>query len=105
MAKAIWPYSDTDNLEFDIYTPGVNWNSSGGLYIFTYSDGKHWQPLYIGQAEDFSDRFSDHERWDEAVALGATHVHAVTVEQEAIRDSLEQKLISYQQPPLNIQHR
>jgi hypothetical protein len=43
--------------------------------------------------------------WNLAVRLGATHVHAMEVEQEAERCAIEQELIGKFRPPLNTQHR
>jgi hypothetical protein len=62
-------------------------------------------PVYIGIADDLSNRVPSHEHWDAAVALGATHVLA-HLEANATRRKLEeQDLIATFQPPLNLQHR
>jgi hypothetical protein len=93
-------------LEFTIYDPNtVTWNAVAGLYIFAYDDGQYWRALYVGKTEDFSARIPSHERFDEAVRRGATHVHAAVIPQAANRDTWEQLLIAQLQPPLNVQHR
>jgi hypothetical protein len=62
--------------------------------------------LYLGETEDFSDRFDRHERWLEAVMLGATHVLAHTTPGgEQARCAEEGELIQRWQPPMNVQHR
>ncbi len=82
----------------------ANWNAVAGLYIFagTNSEGQ-WFPLYVGQAGSLAERIPTHERWQEAVQLGATHVHAKVVSLKATRDSLEDQLIQAYQPVLNVQ--
>ena len=57
------------------------------------------------QTNDFSARFSSHEKWNSAAQRGATHIHAVVVPLAANRDVLEKRLIAHLQPPLNEQHR
>ena len=42
-----------------------------------------------------------HEKWKKAVQLGATHVHARGVLQEAKREAIESHLIQEYDPPLN----
>ena len=60
-------------------------------------------PLYVGQAESLAERLPTHERWPEAMRLGATHVHARVVLEAAMRDSIESQLIRSFQPRLNVQ--
>ena len=61
--------------------------------------------LYVGKTDDFAKRPATHERLDEAVRLGATHIHARVVPLQADRDRIEKTLILSLQPPLNTQHR
>ena len=106
MDTVLWPLGNGQSLRFTIYTiNAVTWNEVPGLYIFTYDNGQYWKPLYIGQAEDFRKRMASHERFEEAVLNGATHIHAVVVEQSANRDTWEKLLISAHQPPMNVQYR
>ncbi len=98
---AKWPTSDGQMHEFGVYTIDASWKKVGGVYIFTYADGQRWHPLYVGETEDFSVRLPAHERWQEAVRLGATHVHARSETQRAKREDLEQRLIRDHKPPLN----
>jgi hypothetical protein len=46
-----------------------------------------------------------HERWDQALLLGATHVHARAVPLQDARETLEAALIRACQPPMNTHHR
>jgi excinuclease UvrABC nuclease subunit len=91
--------------EFTVCKPDASWNEVGGIYIFCgINSKKQWQPYYIGQAENFRNRFSSHEQWEKAVKLGATHIHAMTVLQEAMREKIEKELIQTWKPPLNVKH-
>lgn len=90
--------------EFNVHIPNVSWNDVAGIYIFTgVNQANQWVPLYIGQASSLADRLANHERWQEAVRLGATHIHARTVSQQATRNLIEQELIQAYQPRLNTQ--
>ena len=64
-----------------------------------------WNIYYVGQCDSFESRLPNHERWEEAQRLGATHVLAVVLSLKGSRDSLEQSSIADLQPPLNVHHR
>jgi hypothetical protein len=90
---------------FEVCNKNGLWRRAAGLYIFAgVSDGR-WRALYIGQTENFSDRIPDHERWDEAVRLGATHVHARLEANALHRATIERELIGAFRPPLNTHYR
>jgi predicted GIY-YIG superfamily endonuclease len=76
-----------------------------GNYMFVRLANDGWVPVYIGIADDLQDRIPSHERWKEAVALGATEVMAHTQANRAKRETEEKALIKHWNPPLNIQHR
>ena len=90
--------------EFNIYTTNTTWNDVAGIYIFTMvNKDNFWIPLYIGQADSFKNRLSDHNKWDAAKRLGMTHVHAKSVGKQTDRDAIEKELIKKYQPTLNTQ--
>ena len=95
------------NFDFNIYDFISQWsNKVGGIYIFSgpASDKPNvWYPYYIGKAESFAARIPYHDKWSPAVQLGATHVHALVVQQEETRKLLESLLIEKYNPSLNIQ--
>ena len=92
--------------QFTVYTKAANWSEASGVYLFAGLNlSNQWTAYYVGQADSFRTRLATHERWDEAVRLGATHVHAKTVPLAADRDRIEQELIRAFHPPLNTQHR
>jgi hypothetical protein len=92
---------------FTIHTmEGTTWNDVGGVYVFAGpTSGNVWKAYYIGITESFQNRHPNHERWEEAKRLGATHVHARAEAQAASREAIEKALIGTFQPPLNTHHR
>lgn len=92
--------------EFNVYSRfNTTWNNVAGIYIFTAIVGPQWEAFYVGQCDSFLNRFQSHERWDQALLLGATHVHARVVPLQDGRDTLEAALIRACQPPMNTRHR
>lgn len=88
--------------EFTVCKPDATWNEVGGIYIFCGINAKNqWQPYYIGQADNFRNRLGSHENWKAAAHMGATHIHAMTVQEAATRDKIEKELIQTWKPPLN----
>jgi hypothetical protein len=78
-----------------------------GNYVFAKQlPNGNFVPLYFGVADDLRARIPGHEKWVEALLLGATHVmgHS-TPAGEPARLAEERDLIQYWHPPLNVQHR
>lgn len=91
---------------FSVYEPATTtWSEASGVYIFAEFTARGWVPHYIGQATSFADRLPNHEQWGPAVRLGATHIHAMAVTSQAMRDVIERVLITHFSPTLNTQHR
>lgn len=92
---------------FDVCEHGGCWNEVGGIYIMTGLNFplNLWTAQYIGETDNYHSRIPSHGMWPLAVRLGATHVHAMVVEQEATRLAIERELIEAFQPPLNTQHK
>ncbi len=88
---------------FTVYDPaGTTWNEVPGLYVFAgRGPDLRWYAKYIGRTTSFSGRLPNHDRWNEAVREGATHVHARVVHDEFQRKMIESVLIQTYQPPLN----
>ncbi len=90
---------------FEVCAKNNLWRASAGLYIFSGVSNGAWHAFYIGQTENFNERIPAHERWDEAVRRGATHVHA-RIEINALqRLAIERDLVRRFQPVLNDQLR
>ncbi len=104
--KCTWPLGNGKSLMFTIYYQYATWNHVAGIYIFARPiNNSNWQALYIGKTDDFSSRIPNHEQWNSAIRLGATHVHALVVPQAATRDTWEKLLIAHLQPSLNEQYK
>lgn len=89
--------------EFYVYPASSDrWNEVGGLYIFARLDPGGWVPLYVGQTENFRNRLSHHDRWQEATRRGATHIHARTEVDREERVRIERDLIQAYQPLMNV---
>lgn len=88
--------------DFTVHRVEAQWSNAAGIYIFAGVDSQNrWLALYIGQCGSFADRIPSHEQWDTAQSLGATHVHARVVKNQADRDLIEERLIRAFQPRLN----
>ncbi|MDE2334714.1 MAG: hypothetical protein KGK10_09275 [Rhodospirillales bacterium] len=94
------------------FSPGADWNDIAGNYAFAkigtlLTDNASATILYLGQADSFKSRFSNHEAWAPAVQhYNANAVLArVNPNGEAARKAEEKDLIARYNPPLNTQHR
>jgi hypothetical protein len=94
------------SLAFEPFSFYGNWNKVGGLYAFAYFDPvlNRWPILYIGKAKCLHTRMNNHERWQEAVDLGATHVLACVLGPESVREVWERELTEHYCPVLNKQN-
>lgn len=72
---------------------------------FIEAAGKLGGSIRVGIADDLVTRLTGHERWAEAVRLGATDLVAQGLAAPAARQKAEQDLIGYWNPPLNTHHR
>ena len=91
---------------FGVYEPSTDWNAVSGLYVFAARQGSElagyrWRALYVGQTRSLASRLPTHEKWSEAVQLGATHIHVRVEELVDKRVRLERALIEAYRPPLN----
>jgi hypothetical protein len=86
---------------------GAGIQAVGGNYAFVKKlPNGNYVPLYFGVAESLRDRIPSHERFDEAVRAGATHIMAHTTPAgDVARCAEERDLIQQWNPPLNVQHR
>lgn len=62
---------------YQIYSLAAAFRPLPGLYIYAkqLSDGD-WSPIYIAQTRDLHQRLEGHVKLEDAVANGATHLHA-----------------------------
>ena len=102
------PTAQWGDFTFHVYSFDTDWSEVGGLYVFagrvkTPLGLFRWQALYLGQTQDFAGYLPTHRKWLEAVQLGATHVHAMRMDDPDLRDAAEEELIQVYKPPLNVQ--
>ena len=102
-----WPTISGKHRYWFLAKPGESSGirSVAGNYMFVRQTPQGWVPVYIGVADDLSTRVPTHDRWDDAIQAGATHVMAHTNAVASERLAEEASLIAYWQPPLNTQHR
>jgi len=89
---------------FGLFT---DWLEVPANYAFVHLGlGGGWTVLYFGEAENLRRRIVGHERFLEAIALGATHLlgHRNFGDDEA-RRAEERDLIARHNPSMNVQHR
>lgn len=95
-----------EGYDFGVYNPNTDWYDKPGIYIFAFLNANNkWYGLYVGQANSFKDRLAGHERRDEAVRRGATHIHARAVTNPDTREALEEALLAKYPFPMNVQRR
>lgn len=103
---AIFDGIDTHH-NFSVY--GILATSEGvnAIYMFCKLQGSTCVQLYIGRADNLANRLTRHERVNEAVHQGASHllVHVPGYAARINYIEAERRLIAFYNPPLNILHR
>jgi hypothetical protein len=84
-----------------------SWLAVGGNYVFMKQlPNGNFLPVYVGQADNLQARIPNHERFDDAIRAGATHLVAhSTPNGEMARLAEERDLIQKWNPVLNTHHR
>lgn len=92
---------------FGIYSINALPSASNAVYMFCYVQSGSYVPVYIGKAESLYDRLFGHERKQEAIRIGATHllVHSPGYGARVHYLEAERRLIAQYNPVLNTQHR
>ena len=80
---------------------GAHWPVDPGLYVFAGEDLGGWFPIYVGQSDSFCKRLPNHDKWQAATQLGATHVHILPVDDPDTRGLIEYRFYQQFGPPLN----
>ena len=98
----VWKSIDGSAYEFTPHIYECDWTDVAGVYLFAARlPNGDWNPLFIGQADNFKRRIPGHEKWQWAALLGATHILACAVPAQAKRLSVEIEMIARLKPPLN----
>lgn len=72
-----WPGQSGKEYHYDIHPFDTTFRPLPGNYIYAKQlpDGD-WSPIYIGQTRDLHQRLEGHVKVADAIANGATHLHA-----------------------------
>jgi len=98
-----WTGQSGKQYQYEIFPLDAPFRPLPGLYIYAgrSADGD-WVPVYIAQTRDLHQRLEGHVRREDAVAGGATHLHAHYCEAGAgARCAEEEDLIHRWHPACN----
>jgi hypothetical protein len=72
-----WPGQSGKEYSYEVYPLDTPFRALPGNYIYAgQSEDGSWVPIYIAQTRDLHQRLEGHVRMDDAIANGATHLHA-----------------------------
>ncbi len=72
-----WPGQSGKEYQYEIFSLEAAFQSLPGNYIYAgQAEDGSWVPVYIAQTRDLHQRLEGHVRMDDAIANGATHLHA-----------------------------
>jgi len=98
-----WTGQSGKEYSYEIYPLETSFRALPGNYIYAgQAEDGSWVPVYIAQTRDLHQRLEGHVRMEDAIAKGATHLHAhyCSVGQAA-RCTEEHDLILRWQPVCN----
>lgn len=99
----LWSGKSGEKYSYWIYKIGYAFASSPGNYVFAReTESKTYQPVYIGQTSDLSERFDNHHKMPCIKRNGATHICAhKNSSGETARQDEESDLIENYNPVCN----
>jgi hypothetical protein len=98
-----WPGQSGKEYQYEVYPIETSFSALPGNYIYARQaeDGR-WIPIYIAQTRDLHQRLEGHVTVEDALANGATHLHAHYCSAgQASRCTEERDLILGWQPVCN----
>ncbi len=97
-----WQGASGQRYEYEIYPISTEFNAAPGNYIFAkLSSQNRWFPVYIGQTDNFLERFGNHHAAECIKRNGATHIHAHRNDSRTARLAEESDLLAAHNPPCN----
>ncbi|MCX6929146.1 MAG: hypothetical protein NT154_38905 [Verrucomicrobia bacterium] len=98
-----WPGQSGKGYQFQVYPFESSFQALPGVYIYAgQAEDGSWVPIYIAQTRDLHQRLEGHVSVDDAVANGASHIHAhYCTAGQAARCTEEHDLILRWQPVCN----
>ncbi len=97
-----WPGQSGKEYQYEVFPITAGFRPLPGNFIYAgQSEDGRWVPIYIAQTRDMHQRLEGHVSVDDAVANGATHIHAHYTDGQAARCSEERDLILLWRPACN----
>ncbi len=98
-----WPGQSGKEYQYEIFSLDTVFRPLPGNFIYAgQSEDGSWVPIYIAQTRDMHQRLEGHVRVEDAVANGATHIHAhYCSEGQAARCNEERDLLLQWRPVCN----
>lgn len=98
-----WSGASGAEYQYEIYPLDATFRPLPGNYIYAkQTEDGYWVPVYIAQTRDLHQRLEGHVKLEDAVAHGATHLHAHYCSAgQAARCTEERDLIQHWQPVCN----
>ena len=102
-ALASWTGQSGKQYQYEIHPLDAGFSALPGSYIYArQTEDGTWVPIYIAQTRDLHQRLEGHVRMEDAIANGATHLHAHYCSAgQSARCSEERDLILRWQPVCN----
>jgi hypothetical protein len=102
-ASINWPGQSGKEYAYEIYPMDSSFQPLPGNYIYAgQAEDGTWVPIYIAQTRGLHQRLEGHVKVEDAIANGATHIHAHYCSNgQAARCSEERDLILQWQPVCN----
>ncbi len=101
--SVLWPGESGTEYPYEIYPLETQFPPVPGNYIYSgQNDAGQWVPIYVAQTRDMHQRLEGHEKLQEAMEHGATHIHAhLDSGTQAARCTEERDIIRHWQPVCN----
>lgn len=98
-----WQGASGAEYQYEVYPIESEFRPLPGNYLYAgQAEDGQWVPLYIAQTRDMHQRLEGHEKLQDAIERGATHIHMhYSSAGQAARCTEERDLIRYWQPACN----
>ena len=104
VANCAWTGVSGQRYNYEVYELGTKFSEVPGNYAITRRDAQlRHTVLYFGESDNLNRRCcATHEKWEAAIRLGATHIHAhFGSPSKTTRCAEESDLVANYNPPLN----
>lgn len=89
--------------KFSAHRPDETFPVASAVYAFARPGfgGKGWVIVFLSRTANLAARLANHERWQEARLLGATHILVHQRDERDVREYVEADLLGSLKPVLN----